>query len=128
MGRTVKRIIIFLLISIAVLSIGLLIAIPISNHLHSSYYDIVFVEGIIVTVFSLYFSIQGNPSGGSLFGMGSKNAQYIANSNMETTRNERKSTGYFQNFTDQNVLNMTLRKFAIVLGGVLLIIYSALAL
>ena len=121
----IKGIITFLIISIVVLAIGLLIALPISKYAHASYNDVVFIEGIIITVFSLYFSIQGNPSGLNLQGLGSENAQCTAYSNIETTRRERNFTDYFKNFEKHSVLNLTFRKLAIVFGGILLITSSA---
>jgi hypothetical protein len=95
---------------------------PISIYFHPNFKTVIFFEGIIITAFSLYFSIEGNPSGINITGLGNNSAQYIANKNLETTKRERETTGYYQNFKKHAVAELTFIKLTIVFGGILLIL------
>lgn len=122
--QIIKRMGISLLLSIIFVVIGYLIAIPISNYSHDSIKDVMFLEGLATTVITLFFTIQGNPSGISLQGLGQNTSQYSTNRNLETTRMERESTNYLKNFKNHSIVKLTFNSLTIVFGGVLIILCS----
>ena len=122
--QIIKRIVISLFLSIIFLVIGYLLAIPISNYSHASMNDVMFLEGIATTVITLFCTIQGNPSGISLQGLGQKASQYFAYRTLETAKTERESTNYYKNFKNHSVVKLTLNSLTLVFGGVLMILCS----
>jgi hypothetical protein len=120
-SQVIKKIVISLFLSIAILVLGCLIAVPISNHYHAKYNDVIFIEGIFITVISLFFSVHGKASRLSYMGLSNKNAQYISEKNLETAKMERESAGYSKN---NSVINMTFSRLTILFGGIFLILYS----
>lgn len=121
---TIRKIIISLIISVIFAIIGYIIAIPISNYFHDSIKDVMFLEGLAVTIIGLIASVQGNPSGINLMRLGDKTGEWSDHANLETTRRERESTNYFKNFTKHSIVNFTLNRLTIVLAGILMILFS----
>lgn len=79
-------------LTVKVLAIAVLFLIlgnVISKVLGYSLKDVLFIEGIILMLCGILSSIKGNPKGLSMQGLGSMNAQYISNANLEITKRER---------------------------------------
>ena len=126
LNQIIKKMTISLVFSIIFVVIGYFIAFPISNYFHVDFKDVMFFEGISITLITLFFSVQGNPSGISLHGLGEINSQYSAYENLETTRIERESTNYFKNFRNHSVVKLTFNTLTIVFGGILITLFSIL--
>jgi len=123
-GKIIKRLGLTFLVGLAVLGIGYGVAILIGNHSRYALQDILFVEGIVIVAIGLMMSMKGNPSGASLLGLGQQNATQVSNWNLEVTRIEREQTAYHRNFLKQAVLEFSLINTAILLGGILIILFS----
>lgn len=124
LNKIIKKITISLVLSIIFVAIGYLIAFLISNYYHTNFKNVMFLEGLATTLITVLFSIQGNPSGINLHGLGQETPQYSAYANLETTRMERESTNYFKNFKNHSVVKLTFNSLTIVFGGILIILFS----
>lgn len=123
-GKIIKRLGFAVLVGFLILGIGYGLAILIGNHYGYNLQDILFVEGIVLVALGLMMSMRGNPSGASLLGFGQQNATQVSNWNLEVTRIEREQTSYHRNFLKQAVLEFSLINVSILLGGILIILFS----
>lgn len=123
-NSTVQKITISVLIGGIFVICGYVIAIPISKYMQDSIQDVMFLEGLAVTVIGLMATIQGDPIGISLMGLGDKAGGIHENINLETTMKERSSTDYIKNFTKQAIVDFTPNRLTVVLGGILTMLFA----
>ena len=123
-----KRTFLMLLYGSTIAGIGYAISILLANHYLMKYQDSAFIVGIILLILGAFMMMKGNPSGGTMNGVGMKNANQINYMNLEVTRLERERTGYAQDFKNNSIIEFTPHRFCIVLGGILLILFSILFL
>lgn len=118
--------IIFLMIiySLIFVGVGYLIGILISHWLGYKFQDVMFVEGILVAIVGLFSMMKGNPSGISMHEIGQNYAQFVGTLNLEVTVHERQSTDYYKNFLKHSVVELAFSGFTIILGGVLIVLFS----
>lgn len=122
----IKLALLALLFSFIFLGIGYLIALYISGQNNSNLKDTLFGVGLFVTIFGLLLSMKGNPSGGSLTGMGMLYGQYSAAWNLEVTRVERDSTNYYRDFLKHSVVELAFGNITIILSGIMMIVLCLL--
>lgn len=123
-----KRAFLMLIYGAIIAGIGYVIAILIKNHYQMKLQDAAFIIGVLQLLLGALMMMKGNPSGGGMGSFGMKNANQINYMNMEATRLERERTGYYKDFKNQSIVEFTPHRFCIVLGGILLILYSILFL
>jgi len=102
--------------SIILIVIGLII----TNFTSYNLKDILFIEGVITVILGSLSSINGNPMGLSLQALGSINAQYVANANLEVTKMEREKR--HNNFKSN--LQSSINMISLIIGGVICIIIN----
>ncbi|MDF2906515.1 MAG: hypothetical protein K0R34_1836 [Herbinix sp.] len=119
-----KRFILKLLLTIAVgliyTGIGLLITYLIASRYQYKPQDIAFTIGCLIVVLGIFMIMHGNPSGGSISSLGSRNAVAANYWLLETTLQERESTNYNKNFRKHAVIELTFNRFSFILGGIFL--------
>jgi hypothetical protein len=113
-----------LLYSLAFFGIGYAAAVFIANRQSYKLQDVMFIEGLLMVIVGLMLSMKGNPSGISLNGLGQTYAQYNASWNLEVTRIERNSTGYYKKFLQHAVVEFAFSSLVIIIGGILIILFS----
>lgn len=121
----VRSLLFLALFSLIFLGIGYAAALMIAKRSESSLQDILFCEGLIVLILGAMMSVKGNPSGLSLWSLG-RSSQYSAYVNLEVTRMERESTGYFKNFLKHSVVEFAFSNVTIIVSGLLIIAASFL--
>jgi hypothetical protein len=119
-----RRFIIKLLMTVVVgliyAGIGLLITYLIASRYQYKLQDIAFTIGCLIVVLGIFMIMHGNPSGGSIASLGSRNSVAANYWLLETTLQERKSTDYNKNFRKHAVIEITLNRFSFLLGGIFL--------
>ena len=103
-----RKIIMSFLISIIFVVIGYLIAFPISSYYHTSFKDVMFLEGLITTVIASLFSIAGNASDLTFQGFRDKTWQNIE----------------YKKLMNQPVEKFRLNVLNIIFGGILIMLFS----
>lgn len=88
--------------------------------------DTMTIEGIVIAVLGAMSMMEGNPSGISLQGMGSKGAQFHSQMLLETVRYEREKTDYYKNFLKHSVVQLSFGGLTIVIGGILTLLCGIL--
>lgn len=119
-----KSLIFSVILSMALLVLGVSIAFIISKHFKVKVQDVIFWEGLCILTFGLFSSMQGNPSGIFLSGLGAKDAQYHNNENLEVIRTERRSTNYYLDFKKHTIAKFTFTSLSIVFSGFVLMFLS----
>lgn len=117
--QIIKSIITLAFFSLLIFVLGLLIAYPISYYFHTDFNNIVSIEGIMLTLLTLFFSVNANPSG-----FGSRNLPYIENSQFESSLKEKSTVPFLKNYTKLSVISLTFSRLTLVFGGIFLIIYG----
>ena len=107
MKYVLKNIIILLFIGIAYFIVGYLAAIPLSNYFGITVRDMMFYEGMIITCVFLWFSIHGNST-----------------KEIEILRAERRNDYFVKSFMENKVLNIGFKSLSVVVGGILMVVYS----
>jgi uncharacterized protein YacL len=125
--QKIKSIIISLILSIIYLLIGYLLAFPISNNLHASINDVIFSEGLIITVFSLYFATHKKNPSRSFFGLRSRNSRDIAMKDEEITKKKNEATDGSKSPMNNYVIKLIFSKLTLIFGGILLILCSLIS-
>lgn len=92
------------------------VALIITNFKDYELRDVLFVEGIIFVVGGVLSSIEGNPMGLSMQGLGQNNAQYIANANLEVSKMEKDKTNNIK-----TTISAGLSTVSLIIGGLLVI-------
>lgn len=124
LNKIIKKITISLGLSIIFAVIGYLIAFPIANYYQANFKDVMFIEGLVIILITILFSIAGNPSGFTFQKFRDKTWQNIEYKDLETTRMERESSNYLNRFTSHPIVRLTFNSLTIILGGVFIILFS----
>lgn len=80
--------------------------------------DVLFVEAIVFVMAGIASSIGGNPMGLSLQGLGSQNAQYMSQANLEITKMEREKLGI------KTTMSIGFNTVSLLTGGIVSMIIS----
>lgn len=83
-------------------------------------------EGIILVVIGILMSMKGNPSGISISGMGTNNANITSYLNNEILRQEREMNPYYKDFFKNNVVKFAFGNVTLILGGIFIFAFSAI--
>lgn len=104
------------LLLLVVLFLGL--AFIISKVIGYGIKDVLFIEGIILILGGILSSINGNPKGLSIQGLGSINAQYISNANLEITKMEREKVNI------KEELKFAFSGIALIISGLVCVVIN----
>lgn len=124
----IRRAFLMLIYGSMIAGIGYVIALLIKNRYQMILQDAAFIVGVIFLILGALMMMKGNPNGGSMSGVGMKNANQINYMNLEVTRLERERTGYYQDFKNHSIVEFTPHRICVALGGALLILFSILFL
>jgi hypothetical protein len=108
------------------MGIGIGVAILIANKSSNSLPDVMFMEGIVVLVIGILASMKGNPSGGNISRVGMNNPNLVNFMDLETTRIERETTNYYDEFRKHAIVEFGFSSITLIFGGVFLILVSIL--
>jgi hypothetical protein len=98
----------------------------ISKKFNMQFSDVLFYISIIVIVSGSLSMMQGNPSGASISGLGDNNAKSSSYVNLEAIKSQYESADYRKNFKRHSVVELKIKGVALVLGGVILLLYNIL--
>jgi hypothetical protein len=126
--RFLLKLLIMSVIGLLYAGIGFVIALWIANRNQYKLQDVAFSIGILIMILGFFMMMKGNPSGGGMSGWGSKNVTAISEWNLEILRQEREDTGYYRNFRNHAVMELTFNRFTFVLGGAFLTTFAVLFL
>lgn len=110
-----------LLFGLIIFAVGTGIAFLIAMRFDYLLEDVMFVEGLLVFIIGMFSAMKGNPSGGSINGIGMRNESAISFQNLETTRLERQYTNYYKNFLKNSIVDFGFSSITIMLGGAFII-------
>lgn len=119
-----KRLLLILCFSLIMFIIGVLVAFLIYYFSKYRIENILFYEGIIITIIGVLMSLKGNPSGLSVGSIGQNNTAQVSFQNLEVTRLEREINPYHKNFSKNNIVTFGLINITIILSGILILILS----
>ncbi len=108
--------------------IGFLITYWLANRNGYLLQDAGFIAGCLIVVLSFLTMMHGNHNG---TGLSNSNASYstvVSHWLMESNIKERDNTDYYKNFRKHAIVEIAVNRFAILLGGILLIAISILFL
>jgi len=118
----IKKIMQIVLIGFIYAMIGFLIAFIILKNTGCNLQDIITIEGILVVILGLMSMMEGNPTGISLQGLGSKAGQFQSQVLLETLKFEREKTPYYKNFLKNSIVQLSFSGAAIIAGGILILL------
>lgn len=119
-----KQSLLILCFSLIIFLIGLLISFLICYFKNCKLENILFYEGIIVTIIGVLMSLRGNPSGSNIGSIGQNNATQVSFENLEVTRLEREMNPYHKGFRKNNIVTLGVINITIILSGIFLLISS----
>ena len=125
-GYKLKHNINVLISSVLVSVLCSFIAWLISKKFNMQFSDVLFYISIIVIVSGSLSMMKGNPSGASISGLGDNNAKTSAYVNLEAIKSQYESADYHKNFKKHSVVELNIKGVALVLGGVILLLYNIL--
>ncbi|ADL52621.1 hypothetical protein [Clostridium cellulovorans] len=124
MYKPIKKLSTSLAFSIFSAITGYLAAYLTSNYTGWNLQDVMFVIGISIISLAAFFMVGGNSTDLGLQGLGQQTSHYIANVNLETTRQERESTNYHNSIKNHRTIKASFNGFTIILGGIFIILTS----
>lgn len=123
-SKILKRLVIILVFSLILLGVGYIIALLISNQFGYNLPDVIFYEGLIVTIIGLLLTMKGNAAGLSFGGNGPSYINSLSYIFLETTKPEGEDISYHKEIFN-NTVRFGLSNFTFLLGGIFLILFSA---
>ncbi|KYH30194.1 MULTISPECIES: hypothetical protein [Clostridium] len=122
-----KYILLSLIFSLILLTIGFLVALLISRYYNNmNIGDVMFFIGLGTTSLGALTMLNGSPSGADISKMGCNTSQYDAFYNLESLKISRKPLDYIKNFKQNSVIKLTFSGLTMILGGILSVLFSTL--
>lgn len=121
--RLFKKIALIFVYGVISSGIAYLIASWLTKDTGPKVYDAMTIIGIFIMIIGAFAMVGGNPTGLGPIGTG-LNSQQVANFNIEVTRMERETTGYFKSSANHTKLYFTISKLNIILNGAFIIFSS----
>lgn len=81
--------------------------------------DVLFIEGIIFIMLSIFSCIGGNPMGLSLQSLGQNNPQYNTNANLEVSRMENNNKSSLK-----NTISISINTVSLIFAGIACVIIN----
>ncbi len=122
--KLLKKLLAILTVSLMFLGIEIGVAFLISGRTDTPLQDIMTMIGIVVGAVGILASMKGASSGASISGMGSKNSDMAAFSNLQHVRLEREGDSYQKNFFQNAVVEYGLIRFSILTSGIMMVLCS----
>lgn len=98
--------------------IGIILGFAITKMFSYELKDVLFAEGIMFIIAGILSSISGNSKGLSLQGLGSQNAQYVANANLEITKKEKEQKN------NRQEISLAFSNVALIVAGIVCIVIN----